>query len=357
MSAGISAETDEVTAVTAFDPRRFGWSPFGSGWIRSDPTLGEIVITALGWQHALAPSFDTQDGQRKPMDPLELVVELQRQVWGMPSELLVPTNVMAILPDGGGAVLAVYQRSKGFNADGWLGFAIALGSANGTYVSHMLGVREDLRGAHDLGWAIKVVQGYEALRTGHRDMIWTFDPMRGANARLNLEKLAARVDEFTIDKYGVLRSTLYGEVPSDRFTARWNLRSPAVHARIDQVRDGSYQPLKLDDLAGLPDATSPGEPPKLRYSIPGDIDELMRTDPKRAIHWRQEIRAALSGRVKTKSAEIGDVDRDGFVAVTVKTVPGPYSITGFATGSDTAGQRQSAYLLTRRDETGKANAT
>lgn len=348
-------DTDEAAAMAAFDPRSFGWSAFGPGWIRDDPALGPVVVCELGWQHATVPSYDVQSGRRVPMDALEFMVDLQRQVWGMPPELLVPTNVMAILHDGGGAVLACYQKEKGFNADGWFGFAIALGGSEGTYVSHMVGVREDLRSAHDIGWQIKVIQGHVALETGHRDMIWTFDPMRGANARLNLEKLAARVDEFTIDKYGALRSTLYGDVPSDRFTARWNLRSPAVHQRIRAVHDGTYRGPAPTDIAHLPEVGTDDAAPRLRLAIPGDIDELMRVDPERAIGWRQEIRAALIGRVTTKSNVLGEVERDGPVAVSIKTMPGPYSITGFATGIDEQGRRDSAYVLTRKDREGKAN--
>jgi predicted GNAT superfamily acetyltransferase len=359
MDVGVSEETDVAAAEVAFDPERFGCRPFGRGWLKEDPKLGEIVVCALGWEHAMMPSYDIHAGNRLPMDALEFVVHLQRHVWGFPPELLVPTNVMAIVRDGGGAVLAAYQRDKGFNADGWLGFAIALGGSHDTYVSHMLGVREDLRGAHDIGWLIKVIQGYEALKSGHLDMIWTFDPMRGANAKLNLEKLGATVDEFTIDKYGVLKSTLYGDVPSDRFTAHWDLLSRRVHERIAAVRDGSYTGLTLADLHDVPDAAvgGPGNTSassRLRYAIPGDIDELMRVDPERAVAWRQEIRHAMAGRVTTKSAVIGDIDHDGPAAMSYHIVPGHYLVTGFATGTSARGQRESAYLLTRRDD-GKAS--
>ena len=63
----------------------------------------------------------------------------------MPPEELVPVNILAILPDTGGSVLVAYREELGFNADGWLGFAIAAGAAP-ALVSHMLGVREEQRG-------------------------------------------------------------------------------------------------------------------------------------------------------------------------------------------------------------------
>src|ERR671912_57464 len=256
-------------AVAALHPERFGLRRQRDGWRKNFAGLGDVNFAPLGWQHAQCASYDLMDGARDPLDALRFLVRLQARVWGMPPEELVPVNILAILPDTGGSVLVAYRENVEFNADGWLGFAIAAGGRSGTLVSHMLGVREEQRGTRDLGWHLKLLQGYEALRTGHRSAVWTFDPMRGANARLNMEKLGATVEELTLDKYGVLRTTLYGEVPSDRFTAHWDL------------------------LAAL-----------VRYRIPGDIDQLMQDDPPAAIRWREEMREVLGALLKTKRAMI-----------------------------------------------------
>ncbi len=250
--------------------------------------------------------------------------------------------------------MAAYRRDKGCNADGWLGFVIGLGARSGTLVSHMLGVREELRGVADLGWYLKVLQAHHALASDHTAICWTFDPMRGANARLNLEKLGATVEEFTIDKYGVLPSALYGDVPSDRFTAHWDLLSPAVHARLRRVYEGRHRPLTPTDIADVPEVTSStlhdfveAKPPRLRYRIPGDIDHLMRVDQGAAIHWRQEMRHILSAFLTTKKAKIDDL-ADGPIATGVQTLPGHYRITGFATAMEASGERLSYYLLERK---------
>jgi predicted GNAT superfamily acetyltransferase len=118
----------------------------------------------------------------------------------------------------------------------------------------MLGVREDVRGVGNLGWCLKVLQAYLAVESGHFAMTWTFDPLRGANARLNIEKLGAVMINLTIDKYGVMRSSLYGEVPTDRFTAYWDLLDPAMHQRLAIVRDGHYTQMSNDDLESIPEA-------------------------------------------------------------------------------------------------------
>lgn len=76
-----------------------------------------------------------------------------------------------------------YQLEKGFNADGWLGFAFGIGTRRGPMYSHMLGVHGEYRGGIDLGWYLKVLQGYLALEEGFDDMTWTVDeswaPTRG----------------------------------------------------------------------------------------------------------------------------------------------------------------------------------
>ena len=228
---------DRAAAIEAFHPTQFGFESYGDGWIKRGGGSRAMVVMPVSWQHAQVPSFDVVDRRQVPTDPLNLLCNLQALTWGMPPELLVPSNVLAIMADTGGAILAAYHPELGFTADGWLGFIIGLGSSSGILVPHMLGVREDVRGAADVGWYIKLIQAYEALRAGHHAMTWTFDPMRGANARLNLEKLRALVYTLTIDKYGVLPSTLYGDVPSDRFTAYWDLLIP--RRRSESVWSGT----------------------------------------------------------------------------------------------------------------------
>lgn len=340
-------------ALEAFAPERIGFRPFHEGWIK-ETAGGEVVVASLGWEHAHVPSYDLVDGRREAMDPLKLVVELQRQVWGMRPEDLVPANLMGLLIETGGSVLIAYDRAKGFNADGWLGFMIGCGSRTGPLVSHMLGVREDVRGTKDIGWSLKILQGYLALRTGHTEMVWTFDPMRGMNAYLNLEKLAATAPEFTVDKYGILRTGLYGDVPSDRLTAHWDLLSPAVADRIGGIATRSYHPPTLADVADVPEATPDNaialreeRPARIRYRIPGDIDRLAKDDPAAAIRWRQEVRVVFGALVTTKTGQLPEGEADGPVTIEVEKSKGRYLIDGFATGSNAAGERESYYLLDR----------
>jgi len=345
-------------ALAAFAPERLGFRSLGDhgGWIRETGDGSGVVVAPLAWQHAHSPSYLARGSGPEPgMDALKLLVELQRDVWGMRPEDLVPANLLGLLAETGGSVLAAYDHAVGWNADGWLGFVIGVGSRGGPLVSHMLGVREDIRGRRDIGWTLKIVQGYDALRTGHTDMVWTFDPMRGMNAHLNLEKLGAAIQEFTVDKYGVLRTGLYGDVPSDRLTARWDLLAPATLVRIGAVAAGAYRPPTLAEIAPIPEVTfsnvdvlRESHHPRLRYRIPGDIDALARADPAAAIRWRQGMRAVFAALTPTKTARIDGAASDGPAAVGYVSTRGAYTIDGFATGIGMKGERESFYLLGRR---------
>jgi chorismate synthase len=341
-------------AVAALHPERFGLRRHRDGWRKSIPGLGNVVFAPLGWQHAQCASYDLVDCIREPLDALRFVVRLQARVWGMPPEELVPVNILAILPDTGGSVLVAYREELGFNADGWLGFAIAAGGRSGTLVSHMLGVREEQRGTRDLGWHLKLLQGYEALRAGHRSAIWTFDPMRGANARLNLEKLGATVRELTLDKYGVLRSDLYGNVPSDRFTAYWDLVSATTHGRLEHVRTERYLGPDPEMVRNLPEITpnnadrlAKSAPAAARYRIPADIDALMIEDAGRANAWRSEMRTALSPFMTIKSSRAAATDAPP-IEIGVDLRPGAYDVVAFATDVRAAADRDNWYVLRRR---------
>jgi chorismate synthase len=359
---------DVELAIAALHPQRFGLRRHRDGWRKTFPGLGEVIFAPLGWQHAQCPSYDRSETDIEPLDALAFLVRLQAHVWGMPPDELVPVNILAILPDTGGSIIVAYREDLGFNADGWVGFVIAAGGRSGTLVSHMLGVREEQRGTRDLGWHLKLLQGYEALRAGHRSAVWTFDPMRGANARLNLEKLGATVRELTLDKYGVLRSDLYGDVPSDRFTAHWDLLAVTTHRRIDQVRTGRYAGPEPAWVSSLEHVTpenarrlAASAPAAVRYRIPADVDLLMREDEARANVWRADMRAALAPFMTIKSARATAKNRDdpadelGSVPLGISPIdirvniqPGAYDVVAFATDTQPNGERENWYVLRRR---------
>lgn len=344
-------------SLAAFAPERFGLSRYKGGWTAELDPIGTVAFAPLNWAHNQAPSHWPGEGDWLVSNALELMVQLQQDVWGFPPQESVPVNILSIVEDTGAALLVAYQLDKGFDADGWLGFAFGIGTRHGPMYSHMLGVRGEYRGGIDLGWYLKVLQGYLALEEGFDQMTWTVDPMRGANGRLNQEKLAATASNLTIDKYGVMRSTLYGNVPTDRFTNVWDIRDSHVHDRIAQVLDRTYRRRRPVDLVGVPEATVENVaalrtelPDRIVYRVPGDIDQLLRIDPQRAVDWRTEMREVLGTLMTRRAAIVGDdVAAEGPIAIQTSVIDGPYDVTGFATELDEFGNRESLYLLERKD--------
>jgi chorismate synthase len=349
MIAVHSDDAGHAAALRALDPRRWGCSPLPGGWEAALPGIGGVRIARLGWPQAQCVAAP---GDPEPIDALAFLAQLQGEVWGMPPSEWVPANFLAVLADTGGSVLAAYRIDAGWTPAGWLGFAIAAGGRDGVAVSHMLGIREDARGGHDLGWLLKAVQAHEAVAAGHHAMVWTFDPLRGANARLNVEKLGATISTLTIDKYGPLRSALYGDVPSDRFTAVWDLLSPRTHERLEAVFSGEYAGPDREMVAALPEATAENADalahsgaPALRYAIPGDVDRLQREEPARAVAWRSAMRRALSPLMTTARAEPG-ASRSDPAGVVVHERRGRYRVTGFLSVVEPDGGRRNEYVLT-----------
>ncbi|MCA9858180.1 MAG: hypothetical protein KC438_00590 [Thermomicrobiales bacterium] len=353
----MTTRTSHDDALAAFAPERFGLTPYKGGWTAEFERLGRVAFAPLHWAHNQATSHFSGDGEWSVSNALELMVQLQQEVWGFPPEESVPVNILSIIEDTGASLLVAYQMDQGFNGEGWLGFAFGIGTRHGPLYSHMLGVRSEYRGGIDLGWYLKVLQGYLALEEGFESMTWTVDPMRGANARLNLEKLASKAVNLTIDKYGVMRSTLYGNVPTDRFTNVWDMRSATVHERLHRVLDRTYQPLRPVELVMLPEATVESVqelrkdlPEQLIYRVPADVDQLMNHDPERAIEWRKEMREVFGTLMTRRGAIVGaDVAVEGPIAVQTSVIDGPYDVTGFATELDELGNRESLYLLKRKD--------
>ena len=237
-------QTEIENALEAFNPANYGFAEFGNGWIKEISNLGQVCFAPLGWEH-VHKQVEGENGEM--VSTLEFIRQLQETVWGMEPRDTVPSNVLSIVSDTGGSIIVAYNPERGFNEKGWLGFVFGFGRRNGILVSHMMGVNETIRGG-SIGWHLKVLQAYEALKTHHHAMKWTYDPLRGANARLNIEKLGAIVRRFTIDKYGLSKTELYGNVPTDRFTAEWHLTDPRVHQRVNTVFCGGYSPLTLEKV-------------------------------------------------------------------------------------------------------------
>ena len=222
------------------------------------------------------------------IDDLLHAERLQEEVFGVSDRDLIPANELVVVPETGGAVLAAFLPEE---VDRAAGVLLGLGGFVGRprIVSDLLAVRADARNL-GLGEALKRLQAAIALQRGFAEIVWTVDPLRAANARLNFGKLGATARAYAIDRYGSnFAPGLYGGLPSDRLHVHWEIGSPRV---IDRLLGRAASDAGVS--GPLPVFRSGTREDLARVDIPADIDALLAADPELAMSWRLRIRATLT---------------------------------------------------------------
>lgn len=180
----------------------------------------------------------------------------QRRVWGE-EDPADNSDLMLAIQHEGGLVAGAFDGAQ------MVAFLFGFPTSDPTVQhSHRLGVHPDLQG-QGLGLRMKLYQKDWCLARGITRVRWTYDPVRRANAALNIARLGAVAGVYHRDYYGPMEGINAG-VPSDRVVADW-------------------------DLTAAPWA---GEPDQ-RVSIPQDFAALVATDLAAAITERLRVRAAL----------------------------------------------------------------
>ena len=184
-------------------------------------------------------------------------VQLQRLIWGWGDLDLLPVRFFVVARDIGGQVLGA------FNDQFLCGFCLAIPGMRAdrsVYLhSHMLGVLPAFRNA-GAGILLKRAQRDDALARGIGYIEWTFDPLDLKNAYFNIVKLGATVCRYLPNHYGITSSALQGGLPTDRCVAEWRL---------------------ADARATMPTVA--------RVPVPVEIEELKRSDPRRARDIQKEV--------------------------------------------------------------------
>jgi chorismate synthase len=137
---------------------------------------------------------------------------------------------------------------------------------------------------------MKRLQAALALERGFAEIVWTVDPLRAANARLNFGKLGAVARSYEVDRYGTgFASGLYGGMPTDRLHVTWEITSPRVAAHLQETI-ARPEPI----AARQPPAFEPGtQADTVLIAMPDDVDALLTTDPDAVLAWRLRMRDAL----------------------------------------------------------------
>lgn len=196
----------------------------------------------------------------------EEAVQLQKTIWGFAEIELLPVRLFVVAGKVGGHCFGAFDGGR------MIGFCLAIvGMKPGGKVylhSHMLGVLPEYHNC-GAGRRMKLAQREEALARGIELIEWTFDPLEIKNAYFNMERLGAVVRRYVDNQYGTTTSRLHGGLPTDRCIAEWRLDSPRVRA----ILGGGAWPRNVTDT----------------IAVPAGIDELRRSDPRRAREIQQGI--------------------------------------------------------------------
>lgn len=227
---------------------------------------------------------------------LRSIEEIQVAAWGMPDRYVVPSHVLEAVVNTGGQILV----ARTTNADKKIiGFAAALlarsdkskriGPKSGEYylLSHMVAVSPEHQGG--VGFLLKRAQRDDALKRGVQWIQWTYYPMLANNAALNFRKIGAQSCVFTRNKHGVETGGLYRDLPSDRLTVSWDLRTNPrewlTNSALPLVRVDQHAQPEVDEQL-LKRAQSCTDSTQYTFSIPLDFVGLRNRDLKCARVWQ-----------------------------------------------------------------------
>jgi predicted GNAT superfamily acetyltransferase len=220
--------------------------------------------------------------------------------------------LLTIEKEGGVVLLALVNGTPiGFA----FGFPALTSDRRLKLASHQAGVLPDYQGK-GWGYKLKLAQRDVALSRGFDLMTWTFDPLQGRNARLNLHKLGAVCNTYIPDLYGDMSDQLNKGLPSDRFRVDWWLQSDHVSNCLagewSSVTGWQKYPLfspthwQSEDDTACPDIDKLGSTsPFCLIEIPEDLNQLKAKSPEQALRWRLLTREAF---VQTFSAGYTAID-------------------------------------------------
>jgi predicted GNAT superfamily acetyltransferase len=232
--------------------------------------------------------------------------ELQGEVWGSSFDR-VPATLIRILTSIGGLAIGAFDDSGTL-----VGFVFSLaGMQNGEPIhwSHMLGVREDVRG-HGVGRHLKEMQRAEVARRGIARLLWTFDPLQARNAHLNFNRLGVRLIDYVENMYGITQSPLHAGLATDRLVVMLTANGAAAERPAVNGANGALPVLTPFPRAGditvdLEDTDVPG----VLIEIPTDLQQVIAATPELARTWRMATRGSFLRAIR-RGYQVAGLRRD-----------------------------------------------
>ena len=225
----------------------------------------------------------------RTLDELAATEQMQRDCLGLADVDLLAGSVLVSCAETGGDVFGAFLDGEPEPAGICIGYGGYV-NRRPRVLSEVLAVRPGLRQL-GLGAELKKLQAAVALERGFVEIVWTVDPLRAGNARLNLGKLGAFCDHYEVNRYGQgFGANFYGDMPSDRLHMTWEIANP-------RVRDRLLKHAPMTTLAGVEDLLnfSPARPEAERALVylPSDVDKLLAEDANAVLRWRLALRETL----------------------------------------------------------------
>ncbi|MFQ5616686.1 MAG: GNAT family N-acetyltransferase [Anaerolineales bacterium] len=259
--------------------------------------------------------------QLETIEEAEACEDLQVAIW--PSHpgsagFSIPIHMLAAQIELGGAVLGAYE---GGQMVGFLYTSLERDEQDRLYhYSWLAGVLPEYRHRKVME-KLKYRNAEIARAQGAYKIVWTYDPLQGANANLNVRKLGGVVRRYYVNHYGARAGGSPQNIgmPSDHFLLEW-----FVDGSIRKPDLGSYPVADLLDLGicrlvnrvkvdkqGLQIVSAYDldlDHPRLLVEIPGDF-EGMRAHPERGsldVEWRLITRKIFLRYVRERGYRVVD---------------------------------------------------
>ena len=230
-------------------------------------------------------------------DEFVQVREVQQACWGFSGGEGLYPPVLLTASQNGGTVLGAFDpqaaSGSGDKLVGYLFGFLGLHENRGPLkiCSQTMGVLAEYRGrgiAEKLKWA----QRDRALKLGLRLITWTYDPLEGPNAYLNLHKLNGIVRIYKRNVYGEHFGALNEGLPTDRLLVEWwveqisNVKSQISNVQAQEITrvegSGAEQRLIEVDLKSDKEAVC--------VEVPVNIQSIRNENLALAREWRFKTR-------------------------------------------------------------------
>jgi predicted GNAT superfamily acetyltransferase len=229
--------------------------------------------------------------------------QAQRIGWELRDDTqVIPLHVLLTAQKNGGLAAGAFDET-GQMVGFLFGFLGLHPDGHLKHCSHLMCIDPQVRSA-GIGAALKRFQADYVRAQGIDLITWTYDPLEGANATLNIARLRAITHTFYGNLYGDFDDALNAGLPTDRLEVEWWINTPRVTnpttrriSRLALLESGA-QLLNPTEICGTfrcpPELSITGTltdkstlPAVLLLEVPAAYQALKRESMAAAKAWRQ----------------------------------------------------------------------